>query len=627
MTIPPYNPIKVGTQVGVNYAGYHLPPWCYFRNSWRDLGDLEDEACNNKLKHTGHTPEEVAIEGMGGEEDMFLSRAHEFQRADENGYKYHLYGEDVAHHLDAWTKFASDDNEELLPPTMSEERFGELKVKFGQLLQDCGKEVHKDSKTLKDLSEYEFDELFHELKSSLPSEAVVSFLREIAVCRREQEEVLIKEIHRRIEEILNPEKMNFRSVLERKVEHDKEVDRVVRSLFAHKMRVDVRMSEIENIEVYLGLREKGDNNDLLDILARLREKIGAELVKLGGKDREEIEKEIDELEEFYLKTEPGKTPVDSEFRKLIDQLKEPYEHFKDLKDNLPEIFNKHKTEEGVLKWEQLKDTIMDSSAEDKRDRVEHYLEFLRALDIIEVQDLERDMVSIRKEVDTVITRVKRVANDVQQRVDKLLKEEKTDAKRAPQKQLPILSFKPKLLKSPFTVDDLNIYLRYPPIKNRLVYHEGNWPPLRAVQSEITVSVQEMEREKKEYRDIKLSNVIGSFDEAFTLFSSTLADHGMPRPTPLPRPIRFRYGMGEVVPALDHSTKGVSDMKLGEIRIMVCPSRTCYGERGVPDSVPPHMPLIYVVRMSGIYTREDENYESDDDMPSDQSDSQDEDVTA
>ena len=33
------------------------------------------------------------------------------------------------------------------------------------------------------------------------------------------------------------------------------------------------MSEIENIEVYLGLREKGDNNDLLDILARLREKL------------------------------------------------------------------------------------------------------------------------------------------------------------------------------------------------------------------------------------------------------------------------------------------------------------------------------------------------------------------
>ena len=80
--------------------------------------------------------------------------------------------------------------------------------------------------------------------------------------------------------------------------------------------------------------------------------------------------------------------------------------------------------------------------------------------------------------------------------------------------------------------------------------------------------------------------MGRFDEAFTEFSSTLADHGMPRPTPQPRPITFRYGLGEVIPAWDHPTKGISDMKLGEIRIMVCPSSTAYGEKGVPSKVPP-----------------------------------------
>ena len=629
VTVPPYNPIKVGTQVGINYAAYHLPPWCYFRGRWEDLGDLGNDDCNAKLKHTNHPNRDVTVKGMG-EGGIFLSRTHEFQgvscsyHSGVNEYKYRRYEENVAHHVDTWAKFASDDNEELLPPTMNENWFKELKENFGQLLKDCDKQDQIGSKPLAELSELEFDDKFHELESSLPSEKVYDLLRDMAVFRRRQEQVLIQEIHRRIDAILKPEAESFRSVLERKVEHDREVDRLVRSLFAHKMRIDVRVNEVENIEIFLGLREEVDNNDLSDILKSLAAKIETDLEKKGVSDTEDVKKEIEELKEYYLKTEPDITPVDSEFGESIAKLKGPYEYFKGLRTKLQtEVFDKHETG----KLDQLKDTLMDNPAGDNSNSslVGKYLDFLREVDINELQDREEKIVSIRKEVDDVMRRVKRVANEVQQRVDKHLKEEKPDPKHSPPKQ--ILSFKSKSLDSPFSVDDLNLYLRYPPIRNRLVYHEGNWPPLRAVPSETTVSVKRMDSEKKDlYENVKLSNVIGRFDEAFTLFSSTLADHGMPRPTPRTRPIRFRYGMGEVVPALDHATKGISDMKLGEIRIMVCPSRTCYGERGVPDSVPPHMPLVYVVRMNGIYNREDENYESDDEIPLYQSGSEDGDVT-
>ena len=659
VTVPPYNPIKVGTQVGINYAAYHLPAWCYFRNSWSALEEQEDKASDKidpksvigMLKHVKHDKKEETVNGMG-QGNMFLSRSHEFQGQEgENEYKYRLYKDEEAHHVDTWAKFASDDNEELLPPTMKEEWFKELKKEFFELVEKYEKQDEVRAllefkaelpviDRILELPEYEFDELFRELESSLPFEEVENFLTKMSTRRREQEQILIQETHRRIEEILKPDPLNFKSVLERKVEHDKEVDRVVRSLFAHKMRLDVRVNEIENIETYLGLRDKGCNN-LSDILESLRkkvkvdlekkdlekkdlEKIKKDLEKIDDKDNEDIVNEINELEKFFLKTEPGQTPTPSDFRKSINELKDDrYKYFQKRQTEFQEsIFKQHKTGEVEIKWDQLKDKIMGYTAENKRQCVEDYLDFLREIDIMEFQALETDLASIKKGVDEVMRRVKRVANEIEQRVEKLLKEEK-GAKPTP---LKILSFKPKHLESPFSVDDLNIYLRYPPIKNRLVYHEGNWPPLRAVPSETTVSVQRMEGGMKEYQNITLSNVIGRFDEAFTLFSSTLADHGMPRPTPQPRPIRFRYGMGEVVPALDHATKGISDMKLGEIRIMVCPSRTCYGERGVPDSVPPHMPLVYVVRMNGIYSREDENYESDDEIPSDQSGSQDEDST-
>ncbi|KAI6658617.1 Peptidyl-prolyl cis-trans isomerase [Oopsacas minuta] len=627
--IPKYNPIRVGTLVAVNYAGYYLPPWCYFREKWSPT--LRTEL--RKTLEQSELPGDVVMKGMG-EGDKFLNRSHEFQyyNKPDNTYHYLEWKKEYAHYVDTWMKFASNDNDELSPPTMNEDHFVEIKTEFNDIIHNYNKNKNKNKNKdipplLNKLTEFEFNKSLDNYKHQLPSDEINQLLDKINRYRWKQEEVLIREIHRRIDSILTPDSTEFRSVLERRVEYDKEVDRVVRGLYAYRMRFEVRLSEIEDIKTYLGLKEIQDQNNQNQKKENTLVKVLNKLEKI--KDISKDQNEINRLRNYCLKTDGAflfagpRQEIDyPDFRDLMNDLAPLFKYFFDqLKTEIKTIFDDNNPDD--ITWDKYKDEIMSKDTPDKIRIIQNITERLRAINIEKVQEEDEKLNIIKQRVECVKKRVKQKAQQLLCEVDKLVKDETNSEKhKITQKQLQdILEYSREKVDSPFSVDDLNIYLRYPPIQNKLVLHEGYWPPLRAVPSEDTISVLRMGPPGMEYQKVKLSNVIARFDEAFSLFSSTLADHGMCRPTPQPRPMKFRYGLGEVVPAWDHGTKGISDMKLGEIRIIVCPSITAYGSRGVPDSVPPYMPLIYVIRMEGIYNKQDDIYESDDDIPSDQLDSQ------
>ena len=630
MKIPGGDRIQVGTLLAVNYAGYHLPPWCYFREKWPEM-ERGDSRPPVECEH-------ASLKKLGGE-DTFLSRSHEFvgsKGADSERLFEYIVKRDP-HHVSTWQKFVSDDNEELLPPTMDEDSFATAKLSFRKLVDEHGAPDKMDQliEKLGELSEYEFQGLLDSCLPLFPSEAAEGLLEEIRGYRWQQERVLMEEMCRRVEAVLSGEDQ-FLSLQERRVGY-KEVDRLAQHLVAQRMRFQVRGLEICDARRYMGLEE--DECCLEKILGSMETKLEIDIEgpikgdqgSLGDRiDSGEIERvrgRIGELRACLRGDGGQRYPSFLEELGSLESHQESCEKFKREVEKVLELAEYLPGQE--VTWQEYRERILAMEEEERNELIENSLRILRDIHIEEVQKLESEVNQMRGRVGAVEKGVKETEQLILKFEERLvIKEDKQSDKKQQQQQQQapaantILSFKKQLPKSPLEVDDLNSYLRYPPIYNRLELHEGYWPPLRNVGSEGTVSVWKEDpsgsgKEKKEFNNVKLSHLIGRFDEAFTLFSSTLADHGMPRPVPEPRPIKFRYGLGEVVPAWDHATKGISEMKLGEIRIMMCPSLTAYGDRGVPESVPPFMPLLYVIRMDGIYAQEDDNYESDDDIPLDE----------
>ena len=57
------------------------------------------------------------------------------------------------------------------------------------------------------------------------------------------------------------------------------------------------------------------------------------------------------------------------------------------------------------------------------------------------------------------------------------------------------------------------------------------------------------------------------------------------------PLRFRLGVGQVIPGWD---QGISGMRVGGRRRLVIPSALAYGERGAGGAIGPNETLIFVV---------------------------------
>ena len=93
LPIPNSNSIKLGTLVSVNYAGYHLHPWEYFKEK---ISDLE-----------GDQPVDSPTQG---------------------------------HQIETWRRFVLDDNEELKPPSLDEALLREMEQEF----RNMNVEIPKD---------------------------------------------------------------------------------------------------------------------------------------------------------------------------------------------------------------------------------------------------------------------------------------------------------------------------------------------------------------------------------------------------------------------------------------------------------------------------------------------------
>jgi FKBP-type peptidyl-prolyl cis-trans isomerase len=77
-----------------------------------------------------------------------------------------------------------------------------------------------------------------------------------------------------------------------------------------------------------------------------------------------------------------------------------------------------------------------------------------------------------------------------------------------------------------------------------------------------------------------------------LLDGTQFDSSLPRG----EPFEFKVLAGEVIRGWDLT---VLDMRLGEKRLVVLPSRFAYGTRGSPPKIPPRAPLVFELELAAI----------------------------
>lgn len=73
----------------------------------------------------------------------------------------------------------------------------------------------------------------------------------------------------------------------------------------------------------------------------------------------------------------------------------------------------------------------------------------------------------------------------------------------------------------------------------------------------------------------------------TKFDSSV-DRGMP--------FEFKLGMRHVITGWDYS---VSDMKIGETRLVIIPANLGYGARGAGAVIPPNATLVFEIKVHGV----------------------------
>ena len=62
------------------------------------------------------------------------------------------------------------------------------------------------------------------------------------------------------------------------------------------------------------------------------------------------------------------------------------------------------------------------------------------------------------------------------------------------------------------------------------------------------------------------------------------------------PLAFKLGAGKVIKGYD---EGISKLRVGDHAILVIPGKLAYGQRGIPNVIPPDSTLIFIIEVVDV----------------------------